>query len=143
MEWRGVRLTAKDAYHLFLAMKDDEKATRKALEAKAGRFAAETREVRNGGMDRQRFVINLISADKPEQNAVTLMCAVADAPENPSEAFMLLKTSLVALIAELCSQAGNDGEEKARLAAKVRRKIAEESGHSRKSFLFDDWLQIG
>ena len=146
MEWDGRRLGAEDTYELLLALKNDEKAVRRALEYKNNEFESEKRSARGGKTDDKKFILGLISSDVPQQNAVTVMCCAASSPQSPAEEFKSLKTALENLIAEFCSNTFSDSEEKEALCAKIKKQIAEASSAASKPKdsneyqWFSDWM---
>ena len=125
--WKGARLAPDDTYKLFLAIKNDEMGIRKALKLKTGQFAKEAAMTRGGAVFDKQFVQGLVSADIPEQNAVTMMYRLARDPENPESEFDTEKQALEGLITEFCSKASSDSEVAAGLAVSIKKAIASAS----------------
>jgi hypothetical protein len=144
--WDGERLLPNNAYQLYLALKDDERAIRMALAIKDKDYAAELRKAKNGSVDGLKFIAGLISADKPEQNAAVLLCHVAFDPDKPSEEYAVLKDTVEDLVEEICSKISSDEVVIADAVAKVKKDIISASGilekgsNSREYDLFSDWL---
>ena len=144
--WSGERLLPNNAYQLYLALKDDERAIRMATAIREKDFAAELKKVRNGSVETLKFITGLISADKPEQNAVAFLCHVAFDPDKPSEEYAVLKTTLEELIEQFCSTVSADDVVVEDTVTAVKKAIVASSGiiekgdSSREYDLFGDWM---
>jgi hypothetical protein len=144
--WNGERLLPNNAYQLYLALKNDERAIRKASAIKENDFAAELRKAHNRSVDTSKFITGLISADKPEQNAAAFLCHVAFDSDDPSEEYAVLKDTLEALIKELCSKVSSDEVEVEKTSAAIKKDIVSVSGilekgiNSKEYDLFSDWM---
>ena len=144
IEWEGTRLSVEDTYMLFLFIKNDEKGVSKIL--KSDQFAKESAKTRGGAVNDKKFVQGLISADIPEQNAVTIMFNLASDPENPELELDTVKRALEGLIAKFCEKASADSEVVDDLVASIKRAIVSASYISKMSKtsmgyqLFRDWI---
>jgi len=144
--WDSSYLSETEIYYLFLALKDDEISIRKAVQLKNSKYAEDIKSIRNGYVDDKAFIKGLIHADKPEQNAVNILCNLANDPENPSKEYDLLKTALEKLIAEFCVKSFSNEKDIAQLIKKIKSDIIEKSvvpqkGNSSKEYvLFSDWI---
>jgi hypothetical protein len=109
MKWNNNPISSDDVYSLYLNLKKDKTAVATALNLKIDEFASDLKQAQNKNTADLKFIQEIISSGKPEQNAATLICRVAFAPGiTDEERFYLreiLKKTLNGFINKLCSEA--------------------------------------